>query len=275
MIKKFFFLLILFFLSLNFLPAKPRPTPLPTYPKQREAVLIQKQKMEKHKITHPIIWTLNWHSGVQYINWRDSPDSDEISFNMSELVFFSNQYKGSFFSVDISNLFSIYSNLSFGFVKEDFPRDVSTKTLTSQFENLSSFESELYIAKDIPLNFNVSIAPYTGYTFSKYKLRPTDLRIPLSDRIYHSMVLGGKIFFKPHRLFLIETRLSFSPLTYIDNHLLSLFQINFESSFTFTTNYFTLALIVSSRNNIEYSNISSSTNNLIVSKTGFRFRFTL
>lgn len=100
MIKKIIFLSITFFLSLDFFATTPSPTHLPTYPKRREAILFQKQKMEKHQKTHPIIWTLNWHSGVQYINWRDSPTSDEISVNMSELVFFSNKYKGSIFSVE-------------------------------------------------------------------------------------------------------------------------------------------------------------------------------
>lgn len=275
MIKKIIFLSITFFLSLDFFATTPSPTHLPTYPQQKEAILVQKRKMDEHKKNYPIIWNLQWYTGIQYLNMRQFPNADEISLNMSELVFYSNQYKGAIISVDISDLFSIYSNIYFGFTKENFPKKFSTQTLPYQFNNLSSFEADIFAAKSFPLKFNFTFAPYTGYTFSQYKLKPISQNIIIRDRTYHSMIIGGKIIFRPHRLFFIETSLSFSPLTYIDNDLISLFQINYEANFTFITNYFTFSLVLASRNNIEYEENSPETSTLVVSKTGFRFKLSL
>lgn len=275
MIKKIIFLSIIFFLSLDFFATTPSPTHLPTFPEQKEAILFQKQKMNEHKKIHPIIWNLNWHTGIQYINMRHFPSLSDIFLNMSELVFYSNQYKGVIISVDVSGLFSIYSNISFGFTKGNFPKNFSTQTLPYHFTNLSSLETDVYVAKVSPLKFNFTFAPYTGYTFSQYKLKPISQGTIIRDRTYHSIILGGKLIFQPHRLLFIETSLSFSPLTYVDDDLLSLFQINYEASFTFTTNYFTLSLIVASRNNIEYKENFTETNTLVISRTGFRFKFSL
>lgn len=231
--------------------------------------------MDEHKRIHPIIWNLNWHTGIQYINMRGFPNIDDVFLNMSELVFYSNQYKGAIISIDVSGLFSIYSNISFGFTKGSFPKDFSTQTLPYHFNNLSSLETDIYAAKVSYLKFNFSFAPYTGYTFSRYKLNPITPGIIIRDRTYHSIIVGGKLIFRPHRLFFIETSISFSPLTYIDDDLLSLFQINYEANFTFTTNYFTFSLVVASRNNIEYKESLTETNTLVISRTGFRFKFSL
>ncbi|MBO7174806.1 MAG: hypothetical protein J6V57_03550, partial [Spirochaetaceae bacterium] len=75
--------------------------------------------------------------------------------------------------------------------------------------------------------------------------------------------------------FFIETSISISPFTSIDNNLLSMFQINYDSNFTFTTSFFTFSLLIASRNNIEYGTVQQDASTISSSKIGFRFKFFL
>lgn len=273
--KKIFFLILMLSFSLEIFANQPKPTPLPTFPEMKEAILLQKQLMEAQKKISPIIWSLNWHTGIQNIVVKQLDSVNNIYMDMSEIIFTSNKYKGAVLSIDVASLFSIYSNLSIGFTQGNFPKDFSVNTIPYQSAHLSSIESDSYVAKKFYLKNNFSTAPYAGYTFSRYKLIPIEEEIDITNKIYHSIVVGNKFIFQPHRVFFIETSISFSPLTSIDRNLLSMFQINHESYFTFTTNFFTFALVISNRNNIEYKNVHQEASTLTVSKTGFRFRLSL
>lgn len=273
--RKNFFLVLMLSFSLEIFANQPKATPLPTFPEMKESILLQKQLIEKQKKISPIIWSLNWHTGIQNIVAKQISPVDAVSLDMSEIIFTSNKYKGAVISIDIASLFSIYSNLSIGFTQNNFPKDFSVNTIPYQSTQLSSIESDSYIAKKFYLRNNFSTAPYAGYTFSRYRLIPIQEGIDITNKIYHSIVVGNKFIFQPHRVFFIETSISFSPLTSIDRNLLSMFQINYESYFTFTTNFFTFSLVVSNRNNIEYKNMHQEAITFAVSKTGFRFRLSL
>lgn len=273
--RKNFFLVLMLSFSLEIFANQPKATPLPTFPEMKESILLQKQLIEKQKKISPIIWSLNWHTGIQNIVAKQISPVDAVSLDMSEIIFTSNKYKGAVISIDIASLFSIYSNLSIGFTQNNFPKDFSVNTIPYQSTQLSSIESDSYIAKKFYLRNNFSTAPYAGYTFSRYRLIPIQEGIDITNKIYHSIVVGNKFIFQPHRVFFIETSISFSPLASIDRNLLSMFQINYESYFTFTTNFFTFSLVISNRNNIEYKNIHQEAITFAVSKTGFRFRLSL
>lgn len=273
--RKNFFLVLMLSFSLEIFANQPKATPLPTFPEMRESILLQKQLIEKQKKISPIIWSLNWHTGIQNIVAKQISPVDAVSLDMSEIIFTSNKYKGAVISIDIASLFSIYSNLSIGFTQNNFPKDFSVNTIPYQSTQLSSIESDSYIAKKFYLRNNFSTAPYAGYTFSRYRLIPIQEGIDITNKIYHSIVVGNKFIFQPHRVFFIETSISFSPLASIDRNLLSMFQINYESYFTFTTNFFTFSLVISNRNNIEYKNMHQEAITFAVSKTGFRFRLSL
>ncbi|MBO5691181.1 MAG: hypothetical protein J6R96_04910 [Spirochaetaceae bacterium] len=273
--KKIFFLILTLSFSLEIFANQPKPTPLPTFPEMKEAILLQKQMMEDQKKIHPIVWSLNWHTGIQNIVVKQLDSVNNVYMDMSEIIFTSNKYKGAVLSIDVASLFSIYSNLSIGFTQGNFPKDFSVNTIPYQSAHLSSIESDSYVAKKFYLKNNFSVAPYAGYTFSRYRLIPIQEGIDITNKIYHSVVVGNKFIFQPHRNFFIETSISLSPLTSIDRNLLSMFQINYESYFTFTTDIFTFALVISSRNNIEYKNVHQEASTLTVSKTGFRFRLSL
>ena len=124
--KKFFFLVLMISFSLDFFANQPKPTPLPTFPERKEAILRQKEKTKKQREINPIIWTINWHTGIQQITIKQGTPIDDVNMNMSEIILTSNKYKGANISLDIASLFSIYSNLFIGFIKEDFPKDFST-----------------------------------------------------------------------------------------------------------------------------------------------------
>lgn len=276
MIRRFFFLALICFLSLNTFAAQPRSSPLPVFSEsQINEIISKKQFMEEHKKIHPIEWSLNWHTGVQQITMTELPTVPGIYVDMAEVIFTSNRYKGAVLSVDIQPLFTIYSNLSIGFTKGNFPRDFSIDNIPYQYAHLSALESESYAAKKISLKHNLSIAPYAGYTFSQYKLKPLQPGIAEQARDYHSVVVGNKFIFQPHRIFFIEASISFSPFTAIDSNLLTMFQINYETNFTFTTDIFTFSLLLSTRNNIEYKGSNPEARTLKISKTGFRFRFSI
>lgn len=273
--RKNFLLVLMLSFSLEIFANQPKATPLPTFPEMKESILLQKQLIEKQKKISPIIWSLNWHTGIQNIVAKQISPVDAVSLDMSEIIFTSNKYKGAVISIDIASLFSIYSNLSIGFTQNNFPKDFSVNTIPYQSTQLSSIESDSYVAKKFYLRNNFSTAPYAGYTFSRYRLIPIQEGIDITNKIYHSIVVGNKFIFQPHRVFFIETSISFSPLASIDRNLLSMFQINYESYFTFTTNFFTFSLVVSNRNNIEYKNMHQEAITFAVSKTGFRFRLSL
>ncbi len=273
--KKFFFLVLMISFSLDFFANQPKPTPLPTFPERKEAILRQKEKTKKQREINPIIWTINWHTGIQQITIKQGTPIDDVNMNMSEIILTSNKYKGANISLDIASLFSIYSNLFIGFIKEDFPKGFSINTIPYQYPHLNSIESDSYVAKKFFPKASLTVAPYAGYSFSRYNLIPLEEGIEISKKIYHSIVLGTKLIFKPHRIFFFETGISISPITAIDSSLLSMFQINYEGSFNLTTNLFNFSLLIANKDNIEYKNIHHEASTLSVSKIGFRFKILL
>lgn len=272
--RKFFFLILFLFFSLEIYAEQPDPVPLPTFPERKEAILFQKQKTENKKKINSIIWSLNWHTGIQQITIKKLVPAEDVAMNMSEIIS-SNQYKGALISVDMASLFTIYSDLFIGFTTGNFPKDFSIDTIPYLYPYLSSIESDSYIAKKFHLKTSLSIAPYIGYSFARYRFIPLQKGIEISDKIYHSVVIGNKFIFQPHRTFFIETSISISPFTSIDNNLLSMFQINYDSNFTFTTSFFTFSLLIASRNNIEYGTVQQDASTISSSKIGFRFKFFL
>lgn len=275
MIKKIFILTFFFFSLSKAISQPPAPVPLPTFPEKAKEIVAQKNMMEQHIKIYPIQWNMYWHSGIQQIKIIPFYSTSERITDMSEIIYDTNQYKGTIISMDIRPLFTIYSNLSIGFRKGFFPRDFSVDTIPYRNMDWTSLESDSYIAKKIPITNKITLAPYGGYMFSQYKLSSSQESILTTEKIYHSVVAGTKFIFQPTRLFFIEIGLSFSPLTAIDRKTLSMFQINYETLFTFTSKFITLSLILSTRNNIEYQTPDSEAATLQVSKTGFRFRFYL
>ncbi|MEE0133192.1 MAG: hypothetical protein U0I22_05250 [Treponema sp.] len=273
--RKFTFLILLLSFSLEVYAKQPNPTPLPSFPERKEAILLQKEKTEKQKDINPIIWNLDWHTGIQQITIKQVNPIDDVNMDMSEIILPSNKYKGANISLDIGSLFSIYSNLFIGFTKENFPKNFSINTIPYQYPHLSSIESDSYIAKKFFLKTSLTVAPYAGYSFSRYSLLPLQEGIEISNKIYHSIVLGSKFIFRPHRIFFFETGISISPITAIDRNLLSMFQINYEGCFTLTTNLFSFSLLIANRDNIEYKNVHQEANTVSVSKIGFRFKVLL
>ena len=71
--RKFFFLILFLSFSLEIYAEQPDPVPLPTFPKRKEAILLQKQKTENQKKIDSVIWSLNWHTGIQQINIKKMP----------------------------------------------------------------------------------------------------------------------------------------------------------------------------------------------------------
>ena len=272
--RKFFFLILFLSFSLEIYAEQPDPVPLPTFPERKEAILLQKQKTENKKKINSIIWSLNWHTGIQQITIKKLVPAEDVAMNMSEIIS-SNQYKGALISVDMASLFTIYSDLFIGFTTGNFPKDFSIDTIPYLYPYLSSIESDSYIAKKFHLKTSLSTAPYIGYSFARYRFIPLQKGIEISDKIYHSVVIGNKFIFQPHRTFFIETSISISPFTSIDNNLLSMFQINYDSNFTFTTSFFTFSLLIASRNNIEYGTVQQDASTISISKIGFRIKFTL
>ncbi len=272
--RKIFFLIIILSFSLEIYAKQPAPVPLPTFPERKEAILLQKQKNENEKNINSIIWSLKWHTGIQQITIKKLVPAEDVSMNMSEIIS-SNQYKGALISVDMASLFTIYSDLFIGFTTGNFPKDFSIDTIPYLYPYLSSIESDSYLAKKFHYEKNISFAPYLGYSFASYRFIPLQEGIEISDKIYHSVVIGNKFIFQPHRTFFIETSISISPFTSIDNNLLSMFQINYDSNFTFTTSFFTFSLLIASRNNIEYGTVQQDASTISSSKIGFRFKFFL
>lgn len=273
--RKFFFLILVLSFSLEIYAEQPAPVPLPTFPERKEAILLQKQKTANQKERKSIIWNLDRYSGIQQIALKQFSPIDDVSMDMSEILFTSNQYKGALISVDMRSLFTIYSDLFIGFTKGTFPKDFSISTIPYRYPYLSSIEADSYIAKKLYLEKDISIAPYLGYSFTSYRLIPLQEGIETSNKIYHSVVIGSKFIFQLHRTFFFETSLSISPLTSIDKNLLSMFQINYDCSFTFTTNLFTFSLLLANRNNIEYGTVQQEASTISISKIGFRFKLTL
>ena len=273
--RKFFFLILFLSFSLEIYGEQPAPVPLPTFPERKEAILLQKQKTENQKKIDSVIWSLNWHTGIQQINIKKLSPAEDVEMNMSEIMLISNKYKSVVITVDMASLFTIYSDVFIGFAKETFPKDFFINTIPYRYPHLSSIESDSYIAKKFHLETGLSTAPYIGYSFAKYRFIPLQETIEISDKIYHSIVLGNKFIFQPHRTFFIETSISISPLTSIDKNLLSMFQINYDSKFTFKTNFFTFSLLLANKNNIEYKTVHQESSTISISKIGFRIKFTL
>lgn len=273
--KKIVFLTIFFFSLLGAFPNQPKPLPLPTFPDKAAEIIARKEMLQEHIEVSPIVWDMNWHTGIQQLSLINSPLLPDLSTELSEVIYTSNQYKGAVISVDVPPYFTIYSNLSIGFPQGYFPRNFSTSTIPYFQSMWTSLESDSFIAKKIPLKEDMVIAPYTGYMFSQYDLYSIHSEREASSRVYHSAVVGSKFTFQPTRIFFIETSVSFSPITAVNRKLLSTFQINYEGIFTFVTKNLTLSLILSTRNNIEYKGISPEAGTLRISKTGFHFRFSI
>lgn len=273
--KKIVFLTIFFFSLLGVFPNQPKPLPLPTFPDKAAEIIARKEMLQEHIEVSPIVWDMNWHTGIQQLSLINSPLLPDLSTELSEVIYTSNQYKGAVISVDVPPYFTIYSNLSIGFPQGYFPRNFSTSTIPYFQSMWTSLESDSFIAKKIPLKEDMVIAPYTGYMFSQYDLYSIHSEREASSRVYHSAVVGSKFTFQPTRIFFIETSVSFSPITAVNRKLLSTFQINYEGIFTFVTKNLTLSLILSTRNNIEYKGISPEAGTLRISKTGFHFRFSI
>lgn len=273
--KHFVVLPVLFFLLQVAFPNEPSPAPLPTFPDKAAEIIARKQMLQEHIEVSPIVWDMNWHTGIQQLSIINSPLLPDLSTELSEVIYTSNQYKGAVISVDVSPFFTIYSNFSIGFQQGNFPKNFSISTIPYFHSTWTSLESDSFIAKKIPLKESFTIAPYTGYMFSQYDLYSAHSEQKFSSRIYHSAVIGSKFIFQPTRIFFIETSVAFSPITAVNRKLLSTFQINYEGIFTFTTKNLTLSLILSTRNNIEYKGISPESITLRISKIGFHFRFSI
>lgn len=273
--KEFVLLPVLLFLLQVAFPKEPSPVPLPTFPDKATEIIARKEMLQEHVKISPIVWDMNWHTGIQQISLISLPFLPDLSTELSEVMHTSNQYKGAVISVDVPPFFTIYSNLSIGFPQGYFPRNFSTSTIPYFQSMWTSLESDSFIAKKILLKEDMVIAPYTGYMFSQYELYSIHPELIGTNRIYHSMVIGSKFTFHPTRIFFIETSISFTPLTAVDKNILSMFQINYEGILTFTTKSLTISLILSTRNNIEYKGTSPAAGTLRVSKTGFRFRFSI
>lgn len=270
--KKIAFLILLLSFSLIVYAKQPNPTPLPTFPERKKAILLQKQKIEKQKEINPIIWNLNWHTGIQQITMKQVTSIDDININMSENILTSNKYKGIIISFVMPSLFSIYSNLFIGFTKENFPKNFAITTIPYHYPHLSTIESDSYIAKEFFLKPVLTLAPYAGYSFSRYNLNSLQEGIEINNKIYHSIIFGTKFIFRPHRIFFFETGMSISPLTAVDRNLLSMFQINYEGCFTLITNLFNFSLFIANKENIEYKTVNHKASTISVSKIGFRLK---
>lgn len=275
MIKKILILTFFFFSLSKVISQPPAPIPLPSFPEKAKEIVEVKELLKEYTKISPVLWNMNWHSGIQQIKMIQFNPISEIKTDMSEIVYTPNKYKGAIITIDIRSLFTVYSNLSIGFRKGFFPINFSIDTIPYRNMDWTSLESDSYIAKKIPITNKITLAPYGGYIFSQYKLSSFQESILSAEKIYHSVVAGTKFIFQPTRLFLIETGLSFSPFTAIDRKTLSMFQINYETVFTFTSRFITLSLILSIRNNIEYQTPESEAATLQVSNIGFRFRFSL
>ena len=90
--KKIFFLILMISFSLEISANQPKPTPLPTFPELKEAILLQKQMMENQKKIPPIVWSLNWHTGIQNIDVKQLSTLDNVYMDMAEIIFTSNKY---------------------------------------------------------------------------------------------------------------------------------------------------------------------------------------
>lgn len=274
--KKKKLLLPFLLFSCIFAAAKQPPAvPLPAHPELADKILARKEMLQEHIEISPIVWDMNWHTGIQRIKLTHPSSVLGINTDLAEIIYTTNQYKGAVISVDVRPLFTIYSNLSVGFLSGHFPRDFSVDNLPYRSNEWVSLESDSYVAKKFFLQKDVTLAPYSGYTFSQYQLTPMSQLSKKEEKTLHSVLAGIKFIFQPHRIFFIETSLSFSPFTMIDRQPLSMFQVNYETYFTFTTKHLTLSLILSTRNNIQYESIQPEEINLQISKTGFRFRFSL
>ncbi len=273
--KKKLLLPFLFFFCALAAANRPPAVPLPAYPEMAREILSRKEMMQEHTKISPIEWSMNWHTGIQQIRLTHPSSILGVNTELAEIIYTTNQYRGAVISVDVRPLFTIYSNLSVGFLKGQFPRNFSVDSLPYRSNEWVSLESDSYVAKKFFIQKDITAAPYAGYTFSQYQLTPTSQLLAKEERMLHSILAGIKFIFQPHRIFFIETSLSFTPLTMVDRRPLSMFQINYETLFTFSTKHLTLSLILSSRNNIQYESIQPEEINLQISKTGFRFRFSL
>ena len=273
--KQFVLLAVLFFLLQVAFPKEPSPVSLPTFPEKAAEIIARKEMLQEHIEVSPIVWDMNWHTGIQQLSLINSPLLPDLSTELSEVIYTSNQYKGAVISVDVPPYFTIYSNLSIGFQQDNFPKNFSISTIPYLQSIRTSLESDSFIAKKIPLRDSFTIAPYTGYMFSQYDLYSIHSELKASSRVYNSAVIGSKFTCQPTRIFFIETSISFSPITAVNRKVLSTFQINYEGIFAFVTKNLTLSLILSTRNNIEYKGISPEAGTLRISKTGFHFRFSI
>ena len=171
--KKKKLLLPFLLFSCIFAAAKQPPAvPLPAHPELADEILTRKEMLQEHIEISPIVWDMNWHTGIQRIKLTHPSSVLGINTDLAEIIYTTNQYKGAVISVDVRPLFTIYSNLSVGFLSGHFPRDFSVDNLPYRSNEWVSLESDSYVAKKFFLQKDVTLAPYSGYTFSQYQLTP-------------------------------------------------------------------------------------------------------
>ena len=127
--KHFVVLPVLFFLLQVAFPNEPSPAPLPTFPDKAAEIIARKKMLQEHIEVSPIVWDMNWHTGIQQLSIINSPLLPDLSTELSEVIYTSNQYKGAVISVDVYPFFTIYSNFSIGFQQGNFPKNFSISTI--------------------------------------------------------------------------------------------------------------------------------------------------
>lgn len=265
--KKIFFLLI-FFISLGFSYANEiKPVSLPLYPelkKENLRELLISPKKKKSSLS----WLLERHQGIQMIRQVSKinvTDHDEQIFPL-------NNYKATSLTINVFDLFLLYSNMTIGFLQGTAPFDFSFSTLPYE-KDWVSFESYFYVSHSFSLFKRYTVSPVVGYLFSQYFLSGNVLS-KNEVRYFNSIFIGSKISFKPARIVDIDFKIDFAPLIFQNYTKMPVYQASIESSIAVKAGILSIAGVVNTTNNIEYGDNSDTLQIFKVSEFGIRFNLT-
>ncbi|AEE17838.1 hypothetical protein [Treponema brennaborense] len=221
-----------------------------------------------------ITWTLERSQGVQSVA-RVAEGSGGLLFSPGT-SYLEMQYRGMILTVWVSDLFFLKTVLNVGFLQNEVPTDFSITTLPYLDSEWTSVESETFVIKSFPVTYRSGLAFFAGYSMLQYTLNDREDRQTIREElVYHSLLLGAQISFRPIRFITMEYGVSFSPFSRLDFSSLSVFQLNYEISTTVSAGILSFTYMITTRNNIEYAANSENLSSLRVAETSLRFQIRL